>query len=61
MHHKGLGIAFAAGREYGVTLPVTAAVVDRMFQDSKTRGRGDREHSAILTLTEGSSGHETGS
>ena len=31
LHHKDLGIALAAGREYGVTLPVTA-VVDQMLR-----------------------------
>jgi 2-hydroxy-3-oxopropionate reductase len=60
LHHKDLGIALAAGREYGVTLPVTA-VVDQMLQDLKTRGRGDRDHSALLTLIEESSGHQIGS
>src|SRR5215211_3712647 len=60
LHHKDLGIALAAGREYGVTLPVTA-IVDQMLQDLEMRGRGDRDHSAILTLIEESSGHEIGS
>jgi 2-hydroxy-3-oxopropionate reductase len=60
LHHKDLGIALAAGREYGVTLPVTA-VVDQMLQDLITNGRGDRDHSALLTLLEESSGHEIGS
>jgi len=60
LHHKDLGIALAAGREYGVTLPVTA-IVDQMLQDLKMRGRGDRDHSALLTLIEDSSGHEIGS
>ena len=60
LHHKDLGIALAAGREYGVTLPVTA-VVDQMLQDLKMRGRGDRDHSALLTLIEEASGHEIGS
>ena len=60
LHHKDLGIALAAGREYGVTLPVTA-VVDQMLQDLKMRGRGDQDHSALLTLIEESSGHEIGS
>src|SRR5919106_1241742 len=41
LQHKDLGIALAAGREYGVTLPVTA-VVDQMLQDLITNGRGDR-------------------
>jgi 2-hydroxy-3-oxopropionate reductase len=60
LHHKDLGIALAAGREYGVTLPVTA-VVDQMLQTLKLKGRGDRDHAAILTLIEESSGHEIGS
>ncbi len=59
LHHKDLGIALAAGREYGVTLPVTA-VVDQMLETLKAKGRGDRDHSAILTLIEDSSGHEIG-
>jgi 2-hydroxy-3-oxopropionate reductase len=60
LHHKDLGIALAAGREYGVTLPVTA-VVDQMLETLKMRGRGDKDHSALLTLIEESSGHEIGS
>jgi 2-hydroxy-3-oxopropionate reductase len=60
LHHKDLGIALAAGREYGVTLPVTA-IVDQMLQDLQMKGRGDRDHSALLTLIEDSSGHEIGS
>ena len=60
LHHKDLGIALAAGREYGVTLPVTA-VVDQMLETLKMRGRGGQDHSAILTLIEESSAHEIGS
>jgi 2-hydroxy-3-oxopropionate reductase len=60
LHHKDLGIALAAGREYGVTLPVTA-IVDQMLETLKMRGKGDRDHSALLTLIEESSGHEIGS
>jgi 2-hydroxy-3-oxopropionate reductase len=60
LHHKDLGIALAAGREYGVTLPVTA-IVDQMLETLKMRGKGDRDHSAILTLIEELSGHEIGS
>ena len=60
LHHKDLGIALAAGREYGVTLPVTAAV-DQMLETLKMKGRGDRDHSALLTLIEESSAHEIGS
>jgi 2-hydroxy-3-oxopropionate reductase len=60
LHHKDLGIALAAGRKYGVTLPVTA-IVDQMLETLKMRGRGDQDHSALLTLIEESSGHEIGS
>jgi 2-hydroxy-3-oxopropionate reductase len=60
LHHKDLGIALAAGREYGVTLPVTA-IVDQMLETLKMRGRGDQDHSALLTLIEDSSGYEIGS
>jgi 2-hydroxy-3-oxopropionate reductase len=60
LHHKDLGIALAAAREYGVSLPVTA-VVDQMLETLKMLGRGDQDHSALLTLIEESSGHEIGS
>jgi 2-hydroxy-3-oxopropionate reductase len=60
LHHKDLGIALAAGREYGVNLPVTA-IVDQMLETLKIRGRGDQDHSALLTLIEEASGHEIGS
>jgi 2-hydroxy-3-oxopropionate reductase len=42
-HHKDLGIALEAGREYGVALPVTA-LVDQMFGELKARGRGGWDH-----------------
>jgi 2-hydroxy-3-oxopropionate reductase len=50
-HHKDLGIALAAGREYGVPLPATA-VVDQMFGALVARGRGGWDHSALVTLVE---------
>ena len=59
LHHKDLGIALAAGREYGVALPVTA-IVDQMLAASKAKGRGDRDHSALLTLLEEAAQHEIG-
>jgi 2-hydroxy-3-oxopropionate reductase len=59
LHHKDLGIALAAGREYGVALPVTA-LVDQMLEASKAKGRGDRDHSALLTLLEEAAQHEIG-
>jgi 2-hydroxy-3-oxopropionate reductase len=60
LHHKDLGIALAAGRDYGVTLPVTA-IVDQMLETLKMLGRGGQDHSALLTLIEEASGHEIGS
>ena len=59
LHHKDLGIALAAGREYGVTLPVTA-IVAQMLEALKAKGSGDRDHSAILTLIEDLAQHEIG-
>lgn len=54
-HHKDLGIALAAGREYGVALPVTA-IVDQMFGALAAKGRGGWDHSALITLIEELSG-----
>jgi 2-hydroxy-3-oxopropionate reductase len=59
LHHKDLGIALAAGREYGVSLPVTA-IVDQMLAALKAKGRDDRDHSAILTQIEDLAQHEVG-
>jgi 2-hydroxy-3-oxopropionate reductase len=57
-HRKDLGIALAAGREYGATLPGTA-VVDQMLGALMARGRGGWDHSALITLIEEGSGYET--
>lgn len=59
LHHKDLGIALAAGREYGVSLPVTA-IVDQMLLALKLRGQGEQDHSAILTLIEDWAQHQLG-
>src|SRR2546429_2355750 len=59
LHHKDLGIALAAGREYGVALPVTA-IVDQMLHALKQRGQRDQDHSAILTLIEDLAQHQIG-
>jgi 2-hydroxy-3-oxopropionate reductase len=59
LHHKDLGIALAAGREYGVALPVTA-IVSQMLEALKAKGSGDRDHSAILTLLEDLAQHRIG-
>jgi 2-hydroxy-3-oxopropionate reductase len=59
LHHKDLGIALAAGREYGVALPVTA-IVSQMLEALKAKGSGDRDHSVILTLIEDLAQHRIG-
>jgi 2-hydroxy-3-oxopropionate reductase len=50
-HRKDLGIALEAGREHGAALPVTA-LVDQMFGALVAKGRGGRDHSALITLIE---------
>jgi len=59
LHHKDLGIALSTAREYGVALPATAAVSE-MLQALRTRGMGDRDHSALLTLIEDLAQHTIG-
>jgi 2-hydroxy-3-oxopropionate reductase len=57
LHHKDLGIALAAGREYGVVLPVTA-IVDQMLLSMMRKGWGGEDHSALLRIIEDLSLHE---
>jgi 2-hydroxy-3-oxopropionate reductase len=59
LHHKDLGIALSTAREYGVALPATAAVSE-MLQALRTRGMGERDHSALLTLIEDLAQHTIG-
>jgi 2-hydroxy-3-oxopropionate reductase len=59
LHHKDLGIALQTAREYGVALPNTAAV-DQMLQALRSGGRGDRDHSALLTHIEDLARHTIG-
>ena len=58
-HHKDLGIILELGRMYGVSLPVTA-LVDQMFASLVTRGRGDLDHTALLTYLEDLASHQIG-
>ncbi len=60
LHHKDLGIALAAGREYGVALPVTA-IVDQMLLSMKRKGWGGEDHSALLKVIEDLSQYEANS
>ena len=59
LHHKDLGIALAAGRTYGVPLPVTA-LVDQMLLELKVKGRGALDHAALLTVIEEGAQHTIG-
>ena len=58
-HHKDLGFALETARRYGVSLPVTA-LVDQMFASLEVKGRGDLDHSALLTYLEDLAGHRIG-
>ncbi len=58
-HHKDLGFALETARRYGVSLPVTA-LVDQMFATLEVNGRGDLDHSALLTYLEDLAGHRIG-
>jgi len=51
LHYKDLGIALTTGSEYGVALPVTS-IIHEMMNVMKTFGRGDYDHSGIITLLE---------
>jgi 2-hydroxy-3-oxopropionate reductase len=51
LHYKDLNIALATGSEYGVPLPGTA-LVHELFGAMKVAGRGDYDHSGIITILE---------
>lgn len=51
LHYKDLGIALAAGKAYEVPLPVTS-LVHEMFKQLKLSGRGELDHSGVITLIE---------
>ena len=55
-HHKDLGFVLETARKYGVSLPVTA-LVDQMFASLEMRGRGDLDHTALLTYIEDLADH----
>ncbi len=59
LHRKDLGIALSAGKSYNVSLPVTA-LVDQMFTAMVNAGRGDLDHSALLTHLEDLAAHKVG-
>jgi 2-hydroxy-3-oxopropionate reductase len=55
-HHKDLGIALQLARSYGVAVPMTA-FVDQLFLALGEQGKGDLDHSALLTMLELLSNH----
>lgn len=59
LHHKDLGIALDTAREVGVPLPVTA-LVDQMLQELQVKGRGELDHSAMLSVIEDAATHKIG-
>lgn len=59
LHHKDLGIALSAAREWGVTLPLTA-VVDQMFLAMRKKGWGKEDHSGLLRVIEDMSDYQIG-
>lgn len=57
LHRKDLNIALTTGKEVGAPLPVTA-LVDQLFQALAAAGRGDLDHSALLTIYEDLAGRK---
>jgi 2-hydroxy-3-oxopropionate reductase len=51
LHYKDLGLIMEAARVLGVPLPATA-VVQELFNALRVRGRGQLDHSAVITLLE---------
>jgi 2-hydroxy-3-oxopropionate reductase len=51
LHEKDLAIALATGREYGVPLMLTG-IVQQMMAAMKSKGHGELDHSALVTLIE---------
>lgn len=51
LHYKDLSIALAAGSSYGVPLPVTS-LIHEMMGAMKVSGRGDYDHTGIITVIE---------
>ncbi|TDD02579.1 NAD(P)-dependent oxidoreductase [Nonomuraea deserti] len=51
LHHKDMGIAVAAAREAGVSLPLTGQVAQLMAA-ARAQGHGSLDHSALLKVIE---------
>ncbi|ADB31218.1 2-hydroxy-3-oxopropionate reductase [Kribbella flavida DSM 17836] len=55
LHHKDMGIALAAARAAGVSLPVTGLVA-QLVASARAQGHGSLDHSALLKVVEDLSG-----
>jgi 2-hydroxy-3-oxopropionate reductase len=55
LHHKDLGLILDAARRHGASLPLTA-LVSQLFTQLVATGRGELDHSALLTVIEDASG-----
>ncbi|TMR09823.1 NAD(P)-dependent oxidoreductase [Nonomuraea turkmeniaca] len=51
LHHKDMGIALAAAREAGVSLPLTGQVA-QLVAAARAQGHGSLDHSALLKVVE---------
>jgi 2-hydroxy-3-oxopropionate reductase len=51
LHRKDLGIACSTAGENSAPIPVTA-VVSQLFEAAAAAGKGDRDHSALVTVYE---------
>ncbi len=51
LHYKDLGLIMEAGRSLGVPLPTTA-LVQELFSALRIKGRGQLDHSGVITLLE---------
>ncbi len=51
LHYKDLGLIMEAGRSLGVPLPTTA-LVQELFSALRVKGRGQLDHSGVITLLE---------
>ena len=57
LHYKDLGLIMDAARALGVPVPATA-VVQELFSAARVKGRGELDHSGIVTVLEDLAGVE---
>ncbi|MBA7503495.1 2-hydroxy-3-oxopropionate reductase [subsurface metagenome] len=60
LHHKDLRIALDIGNDFGVPLPVTSLLY-QIFSALKVAGKGDYDHSSIITFIEDLAGIQVSS